>query len=207
MIKTMERKEQEWVAIQKARDGDRGAFEELFVSYRPRIKALVESRLGTHLRQAVDVEDLLQETFLRAFESISRFRWQNEGSFFRWLSGIAVNMIRKEASARRHSTLFEDGQVATSGASPSKILRREERFDRLDRALNALSPEHRQVILLARVKGLPVGEIARRMNRSPNAVSLLLLRATRKLRAVFGETESFHLPHRLLESDGDSHDG
>jgi len=206
MIKIMEPIDQDPIDIQKAQEGDREAFEKLFISYRARIKALVESRLGSRLREAVEVDDILQETFLRAFESISRFRWEKDDSFFHWLSGIAINIIRKAASTRRPTPFVEEEQIAKSGTSPSKALRREERFDRLDEALEALSPEYRQVILLARVKGLPIEEVAKQMKRSRNAVSLLLLRATRKLRAVFGETESLHLPHRILGREGDSHD-
>ena len=77
--------------------------------------------------------------------------------------------------------------------SPSRSLRRRERLDRLQAALDALSPDHRQVIVLARLKGLRMTEIAERMERSPNAVALLLARALAKLRESFGDTESLPL--------------
>jgi DNA-directed RNA polymerase specialized sigma24 family protein len=83
-------------------------------------------------------------------------------------------------------------------------MRRVERFDRLRVAVQSLSPEHRQVVLLARVDRLPIREVARRMHRSVNATTQLLWRAMQKLKASFGDTESFHLPPQCLESRSDT---
>ncbi len=97
--------------------------------------------------------------------------------------------------------------VPQSASSPSKHLRRNERFDRLEKALRGLSADHRQVLILARVEGLRVKEIARIMKRSPNAVKKLLGRAMIELKRSFGDTESLGLPNRRLElGNGDSHD-
>ena len=90
-----------------------------------------------------------------------------------------------------------------AGTNPSQALRRNERFERLKRALKALPPDHAQVIFLARIQGLPVKEVARRMERTPEATSMLLLRALMKLKTAFGNTESLHLPDRSLEEEGD----
>ena len=89
--------------------------------------------------------------------------------------------------------------------SPSRIARRGERFDRLAEALNRLSADHREVILLSRIEGLRMKEVAKRMNRSENAVLLLLSRGLKKLKESFGETESLHLPWRGLKG-GESND-
>jgi len=83
-------------------------------------------------------------------------------------------------------------------------LRREERFAQLQRALDGLGPEDREVILLARIQGLPLKEIATRMGRSHAAVAQLLSRALRKLKRSFGDTESLHLPDRSLEKKRES---
>ncbi len=84
--------------------------------------------------------------------------------------------------------------------SPSKNVRRNERFDRLENALNNLSDDHRKVIVLARIERLGINDVARRMNRSANAVKKLLARALLELRQSFGDTESLHLPDRFLET-------
>jgi RNA polymerase sigma-70 factor (ECF subfamily) len=90
--------------------------------------------------------------------------------------------------------------VAGSDPSQSKNLRRRERFERLKGSLAALSPDHRQVILLARVERLSIEDVARRMDRSPEATRQLLWRAMKQLKASFGETDSLHLPPLNLES-------
>ena len=152
--------------VERARGGDHSAFEQLVEAERPRLEALVRSRLGLRLRSEVDVEDIVQETLLQAFRSIARFRWQGEQSFIRWLAGIAENVIRKEHRGwvQRSKVRLEPDPIEQT--SPSKNLRRHERFDRLEQALKGLSEDHREVIILARIERLRVNDIARRMERS-----------------------------------------
>ena len=188
--------------IQRAREGDRAAFDLLVEEHRSRLEALIGARIGAHVRSEVDAADVLQETLLQALRSIERFRWQDEDSFLRWLGGIAEHVILKAATrSKRHQVLRLCRDLPASGPSPSRASRREERFDRLTKALAALTPEHREVIRLARLDGLDLKEIARRMERSTPAVKQLLGRALRKLWAAFGETESFHLPDRVLDAE------
>jgi RNA polymerase sigma factor (sigma-70 family) len=73
-------------------------------------------------------------------------------------------------------------------------MRRRERSARLEEAIASLTPDHRRVVELCRIEGLAVKEVAERMGRSPNAVSMLLLRALRELKTRFGRTESLTLP-------------
>lgn len=192
--------------IEEAKAGSREAFDELAQVYRERLRALVYSRLGPVLRERLEVEDVVQETFLKAFRSVERFHWQGEDSFLRWLGGIAENLLLYLAREHRKSRKLPlDGDVPAGGTSPSQMMRRDERFERLQAALDGLSPEHREVIILARLQGLPIRDIAKRLDRSPNATAQLLWRALQRLRASFGGTESFHLPDRSLEERGPEH--
>ncbi|HAK94289.1 MAG TPA: hypothetical protein DCM87_04635 [Planctomycetes bacterium] len=191
--------------IERARENDRAAFEQLVERHREELDRFVASRLGAALRSVTEISDIRQEVFLKAFRSLPAFSWEGEQSFFRWLAGIANNLILHLA---RRGRLAEravlQAEVPGSGVSPSRHLRREERFDRLEEALRALSADHRQVILLTRIQGLPIEEAARRMGRSPKAARQLLWRALRDLRHLFGETGSLHLPERSLGTmDGD----
>jgi DNA-directed RNA polymerase specialized sigma24 family protein len=89
----------------RAQGGDRDAFEELFATYRERLAAVVRCRLGAGLRGRVEVEDVLQETFVRAFPAVARFEERHADSFFLWLSGIAVNVVsdgRPRGAAQLH---------------------------------------------------------------------------------------------------------
>ncbi len=178
--------------------------------YRQRLESLVHLRVGGKLRGRIEVDDVLQEAYLGAYKTIDQFRWRGEASFYHWLRQIVehviLNMSRYHFSSERRDASREvaleggsrDGDPgripAASEDSPSKALRRKERFDRLESALSSLSPDHREVIILARIEGLPLKEIGRRMGRSPDAVSMLLLRALKSLRAFFGTTDSIRLP-------------
>ena len=138
---------------------------------------------------------LVQEALAWAFKSIHKLEWRGEEAFDRWLCSIAKHVLLKAAAREnRQPELRLEHEVVGNDPSPSKGLRREERFSRLERALRDLSDDHRQVIRLARIEGVPVKEIAERMGRTPDAVSQLLIRALRKLRESFGDTESLSLP-------------
>ncbi len=192
--------------VQSAQRGDRDAFSTLAEIHRGQVEALARLRMSPRLQRKVGIEDVVQETFAQALESLGRFQWAGEDSFGRWLNGIARNVILK--AARTHSIPLQSGfewDVAESGPSPSTVLRREERFDRLREALEALTPEQREVVLLSRIEGLKAKEIAARTGRSEDSVKQLMLRALRGLRRDFGDTESLHLPDRSLESGETSH--
>jgi len=195
-------------ALERAQTGDRTALDELVRCHRPRLEAFIHSRLGEALARTVDVQDLLQETLLRACKALDDFQARDEESFCRWLCGIAEHVILEAARReRRERRAPLDSDIATADVpSPSKVLRRDERFDRLQAALDSLPPEYREVISLVRLEGLPVREVARRMQRTPHAVSNLLLRATRKLKEVLGDTESLSLPERRLRPSGKKSD-
>ena len=190
--------------IGDAQQGDRSAFDHLVQKHRERLTSFVRSRLGGGLREWVEVEDVFQEAFLRGFRSMDRFQRRGEDSFFQWLCSIAECVIRDWARQRkrRPSVPLDGDIVGSSSGSPSNSLRRDVRFNRLQEALRLLSPDHREVIQLALLEGLRIKDIAQRMDRSPDAIKQLLLRATRKLRSHFGETESLHLPPRSLDDYG-----
>jgi RNA polymerase sigma-70 factor (ECF subfamily) len=156
----------------------------------------VEARIGSHLKTRVEANDVVQETFTRAVQILSTFVWQGEGSFLRWIKAIASNEILRLAKRerRREFISIDLTEEPAGGSSPSQGIRREERFSRLESALEGLSPEHKEVILLARIQGLRLAEVAKRMGRSPNAVAQLLGRALAKLKDAFGDTASLSLP-------------
>ncbi len=200
MKTTMTHDEEETSAqlASRARDGDRAAFDELVWSNQDRLLRQIRSRLGKRVRSALDAEDVYQESVSRAFVAIAKFRWQGEESFYRWLAGIAEHLIRSASQRKSLDDIRLTREVAASDVTPSKTARRSERFDRLEGAINNLSDDQRTALKLARLDGLPVREIAAKMERSESAVYALLSRALDRLRATFGETESLHLPDRLF---------
>ena len=193
--------------VDRAKAGDEAAFEAAVRTYRDRLDNLLRSRIGVKLRGQVDPEDILQETLLRAFRSLEKFRWQGEDSFLKWLAGIAEHVILKQVfRGERLPKLELERDVVAQQPSPSQALRRQDRFDRLQDAFDSLSPEQREVVVAARFEGCSLKEIARRMDKSPAAVGQILSRALRRLRVSFGDTESLHLPDRRLEVGEDRND-
>jgi RNA polymerase sigma-70 factor (ECF subfamily) len=214
--------------IERARAGDRSAFDQLADRFRGALSSVIARRLGGALRHETQVDDVLQETFVRAFQSLGRFEWlekdqgidggERASPFFRWLCGISVRVILEHA--RRHRArppIALDFDVPDGDAvSPGRALARRERLERFEAALARLSEDHRTALRLVRIEGLPLAEVARRMDRPPNAVSQLVLRALRSLRREFGEpseTDSGRLPsggHRppeTREEEGNHREG
>lgn len=189
--------------FERAKGGDRDAFEELVLRSQGKLEPFIERRLRPDLRRRLDVAALANDTFARAFESFGRFAGRDEDSWFAWLSGIAKMVVLKEIERLKRSRAVGKGREITIDApSPSRALRREERFERLKTALEGLSGDHREVIRLCRIEGLPIREVARTMNRTAAAVKMLLCRALKELKGKFGDTESLGLPQRTFESEG-----
>ncbi len=182
--------------FEKALTGDREAFDQLFGRCREKLTRFCQTRMSTQTRNYVDVEDVVQETAIKAFQSLDRVQWQGESALFSWFCGIAINVIY--GHARRFLRLgpvgVTDEQPDHCGASPSRDARRGERMIRLEGSLEKLPPEQREVVTLIRLQGLSVRQAAAKMERSEKATYQLLWRAMKKLRELFGDTESFHLP-------------
>ncbi len=95
-----------------ARKGDSRAWGDLIAAHEDRVKAAALRFLGEQ-RGDIHLEDVLQETFLRAFKSVETSSWQGEESFLRWLVGIASNVVHEMAKQRKRCPLIRiQGDVA-----------------------------------------------------------------------------------------------
>ncbi len=197
----------------EAQRGDRAAFDEIVLRYTSVVECRIRSEVGTLLEQRTEMDDLLQETFLRAYQSIGQFRGSTEETFQRWLATIAQHVVQdqarrlcsQKADVHREISLSQpvpisesgDGELAASleakGVSPSRTLRNKERIEHLNKALDTLAPLDREVIVLTRLEGLPVKDVAKRLGRTPNDTSVLLLRALLKLKAVLRRRDDLRL--------------
>jgi RNA polymerase sigma-70 factor (ECF subfamily) len=192
--------------VEKTKAGDQEAFDQLVKRFQPRLMDRIRKRMGSHVRSKLEAEDVLNETFACVSSTIDKFKWQGEASFFSWLSSIAEHLIRNASRKKSWSNLGLERDVTSDNVSPSKELRREDRFNRLEKALENLEPDLRKALLMARIDGLKVKEIAERMNRSPDNVKKLLARALIKMKRLFGDTESLSLPQREFNIDRDEED-
>ncbi len=192
--------------VDRARKGERKAFDELVTRFSPRLRESVEKWSRFQLGPRIDVDDVLQETFLRAYESLARYSPADptdENAFLRWICGVAKralgDLLRKAA---RHESPKSSIEQTATGPSPSRIERRDERFERFQDAIDKLPADYRKVLILSRIEGRSAQEIGERMGRTPNAVYHLIVRALELLRQQFGDTESLHLPDRRLRREG-----
>lgn len=188
--------------VDRIKGGDSEAFTALFGKYQRRLAVLIYYRMSHELRQQMEVDDILQETFLMASRQMGQFTYRAPGSFLAWLSRIAdrtiVDAARFQARQKRdggervrfRSESNPGGPEPADFRTPSRIFMAGERVRALLAKMDALSSEQREVILLAKFEGLSTQEIAAKMGKSREAVALLLHRALKHFR----------------ESEQDSHD-
>lgn len=198
-----DQKTQHLVAL--AKEGDEPAIDQLCRIYGERVRRIVRIRLNTKLRPKLDSVDVVQDALVLALGGLKDFTYRNEGDFLRWLSKIAENKLRdihkgflankrdihKEISLKYKGSSTDDsfhGAAEPFGnTTPSVIMRKKEALDRLEQALDTLKPEYREVIVLKKIEGLSHSEIAERLNKSTNAVPMLLFRAMAALTIAYGE--------------------
>jgi RNA polymerase sigma-70 factor (ECF subfamily) len=178
--------EQELVA--RAREGDAAAYNELVGRYERKI-----FRLAKHITQNdEDAEDVLQETFMKAFEHLPDF--QGQSKFYTWIVRIAVNeslmKLRKRKSDRTvpldepvdtgEDTVVRE--IAVWEENPEQRYSREEMGQILDDAVQSLKPAFRTVFALRDIEELSTEETAEALGISVPAVKSRLLRARLQLR-------------------------
>jgi RNA polymerase sigma-70 factor, ECF subfamily len=181
--------------LERIRAGDREAFTPLFERYQARIAAFLRYRMSPALQHSAEVEDLLQETFLRAYREFERFQYQGQGSFLRWLMSIAghvaVDTARYLGREKRRAEMIPLWSESRPGGAnpvdtktPSRLLAHREGLDRLFDSLNRLPEQYREILLFAKVEGLSTGEMAERLGKSRENVALLLHRALKQFRQL-----------------------
>jgi RNA polymerase sigma-70 factor, ECF subfamily len=144
---------EEGCLVARSLRGDRTAFGHLVDRYKPQIVALCVRMVGN----LEDAKDLSQETFLRAFLGLERFR--QDSRFSTWLYRIAVNLCLNMLSRKGPATEVLDDSWPDHGPSPEASLLRQERGRRVERALQKLSPELRAAVVLRDGLGFSYAEI------------------------------------------------
>jgi RNA polymerase sigma-70 factor (ECF subfamily) len=186
-----------------AKDGDESAMNQLWTVYGARVHWIMRLRMGKELRSKLESMDLAQDAVLSALTDIENFTYKNEGDFLRWLSTIAENRlrdnldklhadkrdIRKEIRLGRHgpNTASEAvrSPIPIEATTPSVIMSRKEELEKLERAIDKLRPEYKEVIVLTKIEGLSYDEIADKLGKSSEAVRKLVSRSMAALTSVF----------------------
>jgi RNA polymerase sigma-70 factor (ECF subfamily) len=178
----------EAVLVSRAREGDAKAFSALVRRYESKI-----FRLAQHVTQnREDAEDVLQESFLKAYEHLDQF--QGNSKFYTWLVRIAVNQALMKLRKRKtdKSVSLDDTidtgedsvarEIASWDETPEDRYSREEINGILTSAIDSLAPPYRAVFVLRDVDELSTEETAEALDLSVPAVKSRLLRARLQLR-------------------------
>jgi RNA polymerase sigma-70 factor (ECF subfamily) len=179
--------------VRRIQQGDARAWDDLYLRYRDRLLLSIRCRLGAQLRARLESEDILHSVFKDALSDIHRFHPVHPQALNRYLHACVLNKIRSKADY--HAAIKRSGEVVLSdsileqipnpaGASPSYV--DTDRFERLERALERLPEEMREILMLRRVEELSNREAAEVMGKSPEAASKLYNRALARLAMWMG---------------------
>jgi RNA polymerase sigma-70 factor (ECF subfamily) len=173
--------------VARCQRGDQKAFEMLVVKYQRRIERLI----ARMVRDVDLVEDIAQESFIRAYRALPNFR--GESAFYTWLYRIAVNTAKKAMIGLKRDPLVTEGAMAsagddddggsrvenemTDGETPESVLASRQVAEAVNAAIEALSDDLRQAITLREIEGLSYEEIAELMNCPIGTVRSRIFRA------------------------------
>jgi RNA polymerase sigma factor (sigma-70 family) len=179
--------------VTRTQAGDASAFDQLVIKYSPRLYGLVYNMTSNH----EDTNDLLQDVFAKAYKAIRGFR--GKSSFYTWIHSIAVNMtlnFLKKRGRRFHLSLDDvDSAVQTdkefleltAKSSPVREADLAELQRRLNEAMMKLSDEHRAVVTMFHIQGMPHAEISKILRVSEGTVRSRLFYANRQLQNYLDE--------------------
>jgi RNA polymerase sigma-70 factor, ECF subfamily len=177
--------------VRRCQKGDARAFEQLVIKYRNKVFSMIYGMV----QNEQDAWDLAQEGFIKAWRSIHRFKGQ--ASFYTWLyrimTNVAIDSLRRKGFKKIAE--FDDEIAATQIESGSKTmpqpdplphhgLEREEIRQRIEQAIDKLSPEHRAVIVMKEIEELQYNEIAEVLGCSIGTVMSRLFYARKKLQTL-----------------------
>lgn len=190
-----------------AASGDRAAMGELFVRYRPRLRAMLQVRLDQRLQGRVDPSDVLQETFAEASQRLADYASHPSIPFFLWLRFLAVQQLlqhhrrhlgtqKRSAEQERATVHGPDAsamslaeQVVGTMTSPSLAAARVETAARLAAALEEMDAIDREVIVLRHFEELTNREAAQVLGITKAACSKRYVRALARLQEIIGSIE------------------
>lgn len=184
-----ERTDSDLRLVERVRAGNLAAFDLLVHKYKQRIFGIVYNMTSNR----EDAADLTQECFIKAFRSLDRFRGKSR--FFTWLYRIAVNTTLSHLKRNRYRRYFSFEALHEDGVGPdlAEYFAAKSRADRpvllgelqekLNEALQALSPKHRTVVVLFELEGLSHEEISEVVRTSVGTVRSRLHYAKRQLQA------------------------
>jgi RNA polymerase sigma-70 factor (ECF subfamily) len=192
-----------------ARGGDRRAFDELFARHRPYLRQVIELRLDPRLAARLDPSDVIQEAHLEAYRRLDDYLRRRPMAFRLWLRktaqerlqmlhrqhlGAARRAVARERALPDRSSLLLAERLIAGGPTPEQQFDLEEAARSVRQALDELSEDDREIVIMRNLEGLTNQEAAQVLQIEPATASQRYGRALLRLRKVLAD-------HGLLESD------
>jgi RNA polymerase sigma-70 factor (ECF subfamily) len=190
--------------LERARTGDKGALNELFVRHRARLLLMVELRLDRRLQSRIDASDVIQDAYVDAIRRLEEYLRQPDYPLFLWLRLIVGERLMKlhrhhlgtqMRDAGLEISIYQGALPTASSAalaaqllgkhtSPTQAAVRAERMIRLQEALNSLDPIDREVLSLRHFEEMSLAETARSLEIEESAAAKRYIRALKRLKAI-----------------------
>ncbi len=184
--------------VDRASHNDGSAMGALLERHLTSLRAYVRLKAGEHVRASESVSDLVQSVCREALEEVGTYRYRSEAAFRHWLFTLALRKIidrgRRDARLKRRGAVpvalptgsSDDGAAAildcyATFCTPSRVAMAKEETERIERAVDRLPDDYREIITLSRVVGLSHAEIGEILGRSEDASKHLLARALARL--------------------------
>lgn len=197
--------------LRLASQGDKDAIQFLLVQQEPQLRRLLTRQRNGVTCQRYDEEDILQDAYVAVFRCKEFPQFESTAHFRAWFERIALNTARNQERylRRQKRDIARDRngrvgsrsslpdlieRVAATDSTPSKRVSRAEAHAVLRSSLARLSDDQRAVIQLRFFERMSVGEVARHMDRSDEAIHALTYRAIVALRGHLGSCSRFRLP-------------
>ena len=179
-------REEELALVRRVQAGELDAFEELVRAHEQTVYNLALRMTGN----PQDAEDMAQEAFLKAYRSLPEFRGESKFSvwLYRIVSNVCLDHLRKQSRRPASSLTVEDDEgeeqqydIPDESASPEKLLEQKLTREAVQRGLNELSDEQRQILLLREIRGLSYEEIGEALGLEAGTVKSRIFRARKRL--------------------------
>jgi RNA polymerase sigma-70 factor (ECF subfamily) len=195
----------------RLREGDASALADLFALHERRLWQLVSFRMHARLRQRLDPEDVLQETWTAAAARVRAFAEGDFASSFLWLRLVTLQTLNdlhrrhlgaQQRDAGRELALEHNpfpeatsmslaAALAGSATSPSRAAMRQELVDEVQKAIGTLQPGDQEILALRHFEELTNGEAARVLGIQEKAASIRYVRALQRLKHVLDHVPGF----------------
>ncbi|MBE6992168.1 MAG: sigma-70 family RNA polymerase sigma factor [Ruminococcaceae bacterium] len=182
--------------VRLAKKGDTDAFEQLVEMHSDRIYSIALRMVGN----PTDAEDLAQEAFLRIWRGLEGFNMDSKFSTwaYRLTTNVCIDFLRKEKKNNNVSLFTEDDdgeeselEIADERYSPQQKLEQDQLRQTVDRAMNSLDPQYRQILTLRELGGLSYDEIAQQLGLKEGTVKSRIARAREQMRKLLTADGNF----------------